>query len=534
MRLRVRNAKVKTLDQRIECKRSLDSGEEEVYDPIEKRMKSLHELLAEKTILTLEHAFELGHGIYGQAKLLRDENGNDAVVAKIVGCAPFLAGHVKNSRFRSERIEPVICNFLWKNVAEQRISPHLIAPIGPYQIVSGSTAKQREECADLESSSVFFTERATANDLKSYLDGLTKLEFNAQIKVLLFHVLYTLGAIQIRWPQFKHNDLSSKNVFLNVCESTGHTKYTIYGRDYWVPRIGVMALMADFDFSCIPGILMDNYKVLEFEWEVPTYSINAKKNLSSDMFYFITYIRDTTKEKLSTEMQQLFRDIFGQIETANLYRLRPDKTEASVSVRDLFTETSFFDDFCAETSNIDAFNADAPNRNLMEYLPVKTIDLAHDYRYCPHFTARTAGWNDGMHLPSMQYWLACQARVPKYDQEKPADYDERIATRLVSALNLVYDAPKMEFNQDKRELCMETVHELGKAFLKAYNVQRRWWPAIYTCAFIDTIEQLGLCRDNQRCWLMDEWSVWWKEQKEMEYADIQLIHVSMQWNWLQN
>ena len=246
-----------TLASRLALKRSMDSGEGEVVDASDKRSKSLAQLIedCDDTFDTFNKSMQLGSGVYGDVRLLSEH-----VVAKVVACGPHLLGSYLQSPFRSEQCESALLNYLWLHLVDtpmrlrsRCITPHIIAPLAKASILSGATAKTLTEADKgerIEASAVLFLERATRNDMRSYLGGIWHQEtFDLHFRVLLFQLCYTLEAIYQRWPRFRHNDFHDANVLLHQVESKGHVQYSIGGRSFIVPRIGVSAMVSDFDFA---------------------------------------------------------------------------------------------------------------------------------------------------------------------------------------------------------------------------------------------------------------------------------------------
>ncbi len=88
---------------------------------------------------------------------------------------------------------------------------------------------------------------------KSYSSAV----YTAIIKSILFQIIYTLYAIQLRYPKFRHYDLHSDNVMVLVDAEYkfGDPKYVIYkvhDTEYAIPYFGIVAKIIDFEGSVLP------------------------------------------------------------------------------------------------------------------------------------------------------------------------------------------------------------------------------------------------------------------------------------------
>ena len=99
---------------------------------------------------------------------------------------------------------------------------------------------------------------------------------------LIFHVLYTLAALQHKYPGFRHNDLSTNNVLV---KKTQHAAmYTLLGTTpskTFYTSSPILVALADYDFTHIPSIL-SNERI-----ESGHYKIDAKANPSYDAHFFL-------------------------------------------------------------------------------------------------------------------------------------------------------------------------------------------------------------------------------------------------------
>jgi hypothetical protein len=531
-----------TLASRLALKRSMDSGEGEVVDASDKRSKSLSNLIADcdDTFDTFNKTMQLGSGVYGDVRLLSEQ-----VVAKVVGCGPHLLGSYLQSPFRSEQCEGALLNFLWMQLVETPmrlrnccITPHIIAPFAKASILAGATNKTLKENAEVEASAVLFLERATRNDMRSYLGGIWNQEtFDLHFRVLLFQLCYTLEAIYQRWPQFRHNDFHDANMLLHQVENTGRAQYSIGGRAFCVPRIGVSVLVSDFDFACIAGHFFDNYKTLEQDWDSPSYNINQRLDQRADIYTLINYVRSQFGDRMSPTLRSSLQKLYPHHEPRSNSMRCMVGDERAPTVKELLFKSDLFRDFLAATPCDETYRAD-----LMPDLPLAygQPSGAHETRHCivvkarhPVAAARLAA------LPSFAYFSQCPARDKHMDAEAPMLYSQVRAQPLLDALRKVYHAKPTArtdhigymLDPHSCDECMERIEMAARAFIDSHYLPFRWWCAAFTAAFMDVTLEMQLYGANQRCWYIGLWADFWRNQGLVNYTDLALLQFALQWSW---
>jgi len=530
-----------SLKYRKDLKRSADQGQLHVLDYVRKQQRSLPSLLDEKDedhiVRLLEDSPQLGKGTYGEAHKLSPD-----VVAKITGVPSGLLGDVAKSPFRSENVEPRLLEFLWKHMVETHVTPHLIAPLGgKHSIIVGATKNQQAADADMKKSLVYFMELATMGTLRSHLKQQRASEkFDLLVRVLLFQICYTLEAIYMRFPTFKHNDLKDDNVMLHASSAEGHTEYIIHGVRFLVPNVGVTVMISDFDFACISGYMFDNYKVIEQEWEPPSFNINTRVDHAADFVCLITYIRAQFTPKLSKSFCNQLDSIFGALKRTNSYRATVFESDVLPCTEQILTDTTLFAPFhynpSITYSIADTFNADKTRRDPVVFDHVwPKGGGTQEKRYTPIFSPRQQSTLDMYDLPSYRYFRACPTIFKYIDQEEPKLYAEQICNSMVEHLKSIYKLePDFGFPESKKEAFFHLVDEIGSSFITDYYVPERWWPAAFTCAFIDAIEELNLAKPGQVCWFFEKWARFWERQGVVSYSDMQLLHFALQWGWLRS
>ena len=555
---------------RINLKRSLETnqaGEGLFHDPNDKRNKSLDELL-ESPFYMLQHKDIIGQGEYGYVKDLKTASGESSgVVAKISGCLSNLIGDPNTTPFRSEHVEPRILKFFWKYLVETHISPHIICPIGAHSIIHGVLPEQAERDADMTHSAIFFMEKCYAGTLRDYLANKTDAEnFDRTFKIFLFQICYTLAVIFTKWPNFRHNDLKDDNIFLTSTSSMGGgggdetkptTTYVIYDKTYVLPNLGVMALIGDFDFSCISGYMFDNFKVLEQEWNTPSVNINSREDHRADIYSLITYLRVNFKRKISTNLDRKLNSLFGSVrESNNFYRLFP--TDTAPTVENLFNEIGFFDEFLTPTPPEEegpCFNGDHIISLRVTY---EHIFPFTDHRHVPIILPRKSPRLGTTLLPSLIYYRKCPPFSPSVDEDVVGTiFNKRLSDKIMDHIGFVYSCKFMtdilerygpfppdselindfdtnfyKFPTKHKKDFLKAVEKRAETFLKKYIVPLKYYYYTYSCAFVDESFYSGLVLPGQKCWTHSSWGDFWECAKVQKYTSMEMIHFTLQYNWL--
>ena len=133
--------------------------------------------------------------------------------------------------------------FILNNLVEKNITPHILTQTDDI-IIDNSvyviSELQKETLYDLINSKFINTEEI--------------------LRCILFQIVYTLACILKKFPEFRHNDLSTNNIFYRCIPTT--KKFLIYKFEnvlYKVPNIGIDLKIADFDISMINGIVNNNF-----------------------------------------------------------------------------------------------------------------------------------------------------------------------------------------------------------------------------------------------------------------------------------
>ena len=121
------------------------------------------------------------------------------------------------------------------------LSPHIPAP---YMF---SQCEKRE---------MLYEQYANGGDLSNFLIKYKSLIKPIHFKTIVFQILWTLYIIQETYPNFRHNDLHLGNVLLDFnFKNSGGMKYKTASQTFNVPNIGINALMNDFGYTHMAGVL---------------------------------------------------------------------------------------------------------------------------------------------------------------------------------------------------------------------------------------------------------------------------------------
>ena len=116
---------------------------------------------------------------------------------------------------------------------------------------------------------------------------------DATVRGLVFQVVYTLAALQKKFPGFRHNDLSTNNVLLKKLRTAHDLAYRVGRRTYVVPTTMFPAL-SDYDFVHAPGPALQNERVLSGK-----YKVDGRPNDSYDTHFFLKSVFKCLEKRLA-------------------------------------------------------------------------------------------------------------------------------------------------------------------------------------------------------------------------------------------
>jgi serine/threonine protein kinase len=100
-------------------------------------------------------------------------------------------------------------------------------------------------------------------------------------RAIIFQVVYTLAALQSRYPGFRHNDLSTNNVLVRQERVRKTWAYAVPAVDTFRPTFSARVALSDYDFAVVPSRL-DNERVSDGH-----FSVDSSPNTSYDSHFFL-------------------------------------------------------------------------------------------------------------------------------------------------------------------------------------------------------------------------------------------------------
>lgn len=116
----------------------------------------------------------------------------------------------------------------------------------------------------------------------------------ATLRAVVFQVLYTLAALQKRFPGFRHNDLSTNNVLVKRLRKASTVRYSFGGQVFHVTA-PVLAALSDYDFTHVPGHpKLSNERVM-----FGKYKVDGRRNDSYDTHFFLKSVMKCTQRRVA-------------------------------------------------------------------------------------------------------------------------------------------------------------------------------------------------------------------------------------------
>ena len=203
-------------------------------------------------------------------------------------------------------------------------SPHIVQPIT--QVKCGNPMYTYYE---------FFNGGSLDNWLRRH-----KSITNAQLKSIIFQILYTLKVIYETIPKFRHNDLHSGNVFVKTGKGIPSTGSTKYGK-YRVKNMGIFTGIADFGFSMVPS--NPNPSIVRGEYS--HFGVTKNSTVGQNTFTFLASI---AKDSGKRELLKFLEDVTGiNVKNkfkGNVFNIRLIKNNGKVKAIDEMLDNKFFDE----------------------------------------------------------------------------------------------------------------------------------------------------------------------------------------------
>jgi hypothetical protein len=196
-----------------------------------------------------------------------------------------------------------------------RLTPHIVLPIATFDThikhfvtlspkdTIGTNKKNQDRYMKFveqekkglfhDKVSILISEWVNGGDLLDYIKKNHKNVTQMQWRVIFFQILSVLAIIQDKYPSFRHNDLKPNNILIQILDNNTETvfyEYIIGNNRYYVPNVGVMIKIWDFDFACIPGIV-ENNKV-KADWTNDRLNVKERRHRYYDMHYFFNTLME--------------------------------------------------------------------------------------------------------------------------------------------------------------------------------------------------------------------------------------------------
>lgn len=173
----------------------------------------------------------------------------------------------------------------------------------------------------LNNVSILVSEWCSHEDLKIYLSKNFELFKKNPIywNILFFQIIYTLTVIQMKYPNFRHNDLHLKNILVQETNTHKSDNYLyhlkIKHKDYYfvIPDIGIQIRIWDYDWSSIDK-LVTNKKAVQKNRHIP----NRTFDLFCCMFLLEKVYKGIMVDNLRDEHLSFFADIKEGISEGDL------------------------------------------------------------------------------------------------------------------------------------------------------------------------------------------------------------------------
>lgn len=172
-----------------------------------------------------------------------------------------------------------------KGFVGQALKTHLAPPFRK------RTKECRQEKCNLQLlySNISFHERFH-HDLTDFLHDNHVTAY--ALKCIIFQVIYTIGCLQQIMPGFRHNDLSTNNVFVNFGPSQhACSSYTLGQHVMYTNIPNILVAIADWDFAfCKEPVVYGGHTVnLQNERVVSgAYNLKPRTNATYDVHFFLT------------------------------------------------------------------------------------------------------------------------------------------------------------------------------------------------------------------------------------------------------
>lgn len=190
------------------------------------------------------------------------------------------------------------------SMQRRKISPHFVTQYATidckdfYDKISGVVNRTKMSRVQRRYTNLAFLEKFD-EDMTLFMTR-RKLS-DTTCRTLIFQVVYTLAALQRRYPGFRHNDLSTNNVLVRRTPGCRAT-YVVDGVAFTLAS-PFKAALSDYDFAHIPA-RMENERVTSGR-----YAMTADANTSYDTHFFLKSVAKCLRKSRVPETRAFLKTL---------------------------------------------------------------------------------------------------------------------------------------------------------------------------------------------------------------------------------
>lgn len=139
------------------------------------------------------------------------------------------------------------------------------------------------------------------------------------LKCIIFQVVYTVACLQQTMPGFRHNDLSSNNVFVNYDNKAepSCTRYCVFDTTMYTAIPNILVAVADWDFAHCRDIVTYTGDPISLQNErivSGAYNLKPRLNATYDVHFFLTNLLPLvmTRPRAHAETINFIRMVTGR------------------------------------------------------------------------------------------------------------------------------------------------------------------------------------------------------------------------------
>lgn len=441
---------------------------------------------------------QLGSGHNGSVYYHKEK----ALVYKVIKKDAEYGGD-NGSPFRHERVEPRIQQLLTTECAEA--TPHILP------VVSFTNNPMSSKTFGVLATPL--AEHSTAHRFS--------VDSDETFLRLYFQIVWTLYAINERFPGFKHNDLNADNVFITETKETRKYSAPLLGMSFKLPP-GLSAQIADFEMASIPGVF-ENYKQLEFQLSNPCFSMGTPVDLYRVTVCFLGKHSDAVSDALANHINFIFKDTLRMANRENYFYPTAQIRAAlgDVTPQYLLFNTLLFHQFRdASLSGIDK-----------EFTVVYPSHMNSDYPLSTEYTEplEVPLLVASMYTPACRYLSRLDKHYTTNNTAKPGNDLGGISTVVQQFVVGTTKAHRLRIAKRAYGLFLAFIQH-PQSLAEHYP---SFYPLLYICAVATAAADVAPTKPNHNTYQMYSAADLCALYDKGKYTANQLLQTMMQWNWLQ-